>query len=81
MRFWVCVTEGSATGVVHKHSCESCNDGKGILEGVVHIGGGWHGPYATRGAAIDAADALHKRPWECMKCMNSVSDNRVNAGA
>ena len=77
IRYWI-YTGGSAHGIIHKSSCDSCNNGKGTKHGVEHIAADWHGVYSTRGVAIDAADSLGTIPWECKWCM---VENRVNSDA
>ena len=69
--YFVNMTEDDT--MVHKEWCRSVQGYARAAD--PKISAGWHGPYASRGAAIDAAltrDALVK---ECEAC---ITEQRVN---
>ena len=57
MNYWIYAAAGS--GTVHKKTCVAAQ--KRVPEG-------WHGPYATKGAAYDAIEALDWKVWTCGNC-------------
>ena len=76
IRYWL-YTGNAGYGVIHKSSCAWCNNGKGIKSDIDHIAPGWYGFYATKGAAVDAAEHWRVIPWECSYC---ITMHRINSG-
>ena len=61
MTYWLHVD-----GVIHKSECGFCNNGGQDAQDMNPDN--WHGPYATRGAALDATLALGVQPRQPMCC-------------
>ena len=56
IRYWI-YTGTPGVAKIHRSSCGHCLDGKGGGQKAEHIGAFWYGFYATKGAALDAAEA------------------------
>ena len=54
------------SGSIHTYECP-----------VHYVDANWHGPYASRGAAIDAALALNGAAWKAKCCMAHLSNVNV----
>ena len=63
--FWFNFAGGHAN--LHREDCRAYRNRK--------TPSNWRGPYASRGAAIDAALHLDRIPWESQDCIRS---KRVN---
>ena len=74
--YWLNTAGSGYKAIIHRASCGSCNNGKGVAEiRPDHIAEYWYGAYPTRGAAIDAALALTDLPVAEDGC---ISDRRIN---
>ena len=74
MNYWIYADARS--GTVHKKNCVTVQ--RRAQEG-------WHGLYATKGAAYDAIEALGGKVWNCGSCRpisisQSIGGEEVSVG-
>ena len=70
MNYWT--YDDGKSGTVHKENC-----GAFKLRSPEALG--WHGPYATKGAAYDAIEALDWKVWNCGNC-RPISISQMTGG-
>ena len=57
MNYWIYSDDRG--GTIHKKDCANAQ---------MRAQEGWRGPYATKGAAYDAVEALKEKAWNCGNC-------------
>lgn len=70
MRYYVFEDDPTNKATVHKGSCRSCNEGKGIHGIVDSPNCRWYGPFDTLEAAEEVMNKTGKRErHKCEKCL------------